>query len=261
MSKPSKSSSKNPDVVSANSTDTGSKQLKELAKKSVELARLVAANTTSPEELLLELSGHSDEAVRRRIASNPSSPAKAAMAVGSQFPEELLNNPSFDLYILAEPNLLQGIGASALRALLKRDICPESFFTYAASQDDEATQLAVLTNAKAPKSLVQSLLDSPYSRVQEAAKNHVALTNPDAETSNWQEEFTAGLLEEEKNRDKVPEAHKSLAYLLLSQVDELSQLTESELWVVRTAWTKEERKSSFWMAKFSFDNENCPVSL
>ena len=255
-------SPKNPNLTIASSTDTPSVKLKELAKESIDLARLVAANTGASEELLLELARHSDEGVRRRIASNPSAPAKAAMDTGSQFPEDLLNNPSFDLYILAEPNLLQGIGASALRSLLKREACPESFFAYAASQDNEATQLAVLTNSRAPISVVQSLLASSYPRVKETAAKHSALQSLSSSAgSNWQDEFTAELLVEEKNRDKLPEVHKSLAYLLLSEVEDFSLLSEAERWVIRTAWTKEERQESFWMPKFSLDNEKCPVSI
>ena len=233
-----------------------------MAEESIDLARLVAANTGASEELLLELARHSDEGVRRRIASNPSSPAKAAMDAGSQFPEDLLNNPSFDLYILAEPNLLQGIGASALRSLLKREACPESFFAYAASQDNEATQLAVLTNSRAPISVVQSLLASSYPRVKETAAKHSALHSSTSSVgSNWQDEFTAELLVEEKNRDKLPEVHKSLAYLLLSEVEDFSLLSEAERWVIRTAWTKEERQESFWMPEFSLDDEKCPASI
>ena len=75
----------------------------------------MASNTAASEELLLELAHHKDERVRRSVATNPSTPVKAAMAVGSQFPEDLLNNPSFDLYILAEPNLLIGISLQKLR--------------------------------------------------------------------------------------------------------------------------------------------------
>jgi len=257
-----KPSVKNSDVTVAAALDTTPVQFKELVKKSVELARLVAANTAAPEDLLTELARHTDEGVRRRIAANPSSPAKAAMDAGSQFPEQLLENPSFDLYILAEPNLLQGIGASALRSLLKREVCPESFFSYAASQDDEATQLAVLTNSKAPIIVVQSLLESNYPRVKEAARKHSVLNGQISEVeASWQNEFTAGLLEEEKNRDKVPEAHKSLAYLILSQAEDFSNLSEAERWVIRTAWTKEERQESFWMPKFNLDHENCPISI
>jgi predicted DNA-binding WGR domain protein len=255
-------SPKNPNLTIASSIDTPSVKLKELAKESIDLARLVAANTGASEELLLELARHSDEGVRRRIASNPSAPAKAAMDAGSQFPEDLLNNPSFDLYILAEPNLLQGIGASALRSLLKREACPESFFAYAASQDNEATQLAVLTNSRAPISVVQSLLASRYPRVKETAAKHSALQSLSSSVgSNWQDEFTAELLVEEKNRDKLPEVHKSLAYLLLSEVDDFSSLSEAERWVIRTAWTKEERQESFWMPEFSLDDEKCPASI
>ncbi len=256
-----KKTTKDPNLASASSTKTTPKKLKELAQISVELARLVATNTSASEELLLELARHKDERVRRSVATNPSTPVKAAMAVGSQFPEDLLNNPSFNLYILAEPNLLTGIGASALRALLKREVCPDSFFAYAASQDDEATQLAILTNPRAPKSIIQQLANSPHTRVQDTAKKHVALQSTKADESSWKDGFIAELLEEEKNRDKVPEAHQSLAYFLISQVDDLSELTEHELWVVRTAWTKEDRKNSFWMATFDFSKGNYLTSI
>ena len=256
-----KKTTKDPNLASASSTKTTPKKLKELAQISVELARLVATNTSASEELLLELARHKDERVRRSVATNPSTPVKAAMAVGSQFPEDLLNNPSFNLYILAEPNLLTGIGASALRALLKREVCPDSFFAYAASQDDEATQLAILTNPRAPKSIIQQLANSPHTRVQDTAKKHVALQSTKADESSWKDGFIAELLEEEKNRDKVPEAHQSLAYFLISQVDDLSELTEHELWVVRTAWTKEDRKNSFWMPTFDFSKGNYPASI
>ena len=250
---------KTTDTSEASNVKTKATRLAELANNSVSLARLVAGNTGTSAGLLLELSRHPDESVRKRVVGNPSAPAKAVMSAGSQFPEQLLENPSFDLYILEEPELLEGIGAAALRSLLKREFCPASFFSYAARQDDEATQLAVLTNSKAPILVVQSLLTSKYARVTAAASSHVALQSaatpgPDG----WLEEFTENLLVEEQNRDKISDAHQSLAYLLLTQSGEISSLTEAERWVVRTAWTQADRKKNY---PINASNSSCPVHL
>lgn len=220
---------------------TSGKRLKALSVASVELARVVAGNPSAPPELLIELSRHADETVRRRVAGNPSAPAKAAMAVGSQFPEELLGNAAFDLYLLQEPGLLEGIGASALRALLKREVCPESFFAYAARQEDEATQLAVLASPRVPRQVVESLAASAHARVREAAAQHVVLAAPaPAGGPGWRKEFATALVEEAQRSTKIPVPHRSLAYLLLDGVRDLRALDEAEGWVVRTALLAQE---------------------
>ena len=221
---------------------TSKARLKELAGTSVELARLVAKNPSTAADYLEELSGSSDKSVRSNIAGNPSSPVAAVMAVGSQFPEQMLLNPSFDLYLLSEPRLLEGIGVSALRALLKRDFCPVSFFSYAARQDDEATQLAVLVNPNVPRAVVEKLCASKYPRVTEAASSHRVFSS-DAKPSQhkWQTAFETGLINELANVETVSAVHKSLAFLLLSDEPALQQLSEAELWVIRTAWSSRER--------------------
>ena len=221
---------------------TSKARLKKLAGTSVELARLVAKNPSTAADYLEELSGSSDKSVRSNIAGNPSSPVAAVMAVGSQFPEQMLLNPSFDLYLLSEPRLLEGIGVSALRALLKRDFCPVSFFSYAARQDDEATQLAVLVNPNVPRAVVEKLCASKYPRVTEAASSHRVFSS-DAKPSQhkWQTAFETGLINELANVETVSAVHKSLAFLLLSDEPALQQLSEAELWVIRTAWSSRER--------------------
>ena len=209
---------------------TSKARLKKLAGTSVELARLVAKNPSTAADYLEELSGSSDKSVRSNIAGNPSSPVAAVMAVGSQFPEQMLLNPSFDLYLLSEPRLLEGIGVSALRALLKRDFCPVSFFSYAARQDDEATQLAVLVNPNVPRAVVEKLCASKYPRVTEAASSHRVFSS-DAKPSQhkWQTAFETGLINELANVETVSAVHKSLAFLLLSDEPALQQLSEVRL--------------------------------
>jgi hypothetical protein len=69
------------------------------------------------------------------------------------------------------------------------------------------------------------------------------------------------LLKEEKKRYEVSSNHKSLAYILLSQIDDLNQLTDAERWVVRTAWTKEQRESFPWITSFDLRSEYCPINI
>lgn len=133
---------------------TAPRRLSELARQDVALARLVAANEGAPGSLLDELGDQADKAVRRWVVRNPSTPAKVAARIGSEFPNDLLDNPAFDLYLIEEPDLLEGVGETTLRALLKRERCPTGFFAYAARKQDAAIAMALLTNPSVGPDLV-----------------------------------------------------------------------------------------------------------
>jgi len=141
----------------ASDPSTSPERLSELAKSNLALTRLVAANEGTPGSLLAELSEHADRAVRRRVVRNPATPAEVAARAGSEFPDDLLDNPAFDLYMIEQPDLLTEFGEATLRALLKRDRCPTSFFSYAAEMGDPATALALLSNAAVPQEVVNKL--------------------------------------------------------------------------------------------------------
>ena len=79
---------------------TSPERLRELAEQNVKLARIVASNPNTPRETLLEL--------------------------GTEFPEELLKNPVFDLLLLENPNLLAQMPESTLKSLVKLEIMPNS---------------------------------------------------------------------------------------------------------------------------------------
>ena len=175
----------------AESPDTSAARLKALAKETKELARLVAANTSCPRTLLQSLSLHADNAVRKRVASNPQTPAKVAASLGSQFPNQLLDNSAFDAYLLEYPDLLKRIGARTLRSLVKREMCPASFLEYAANFDDEETQLSLLTNAATPKTVVEGLQKGEHAKVREAANWHVSI-HPEA-PEYWKKSFNSSV--------------------------------------------------------------------
>jgi hypothetical protein len=191
--------------------------LSRLAGKSVTLARLVAGNASADGELLERLGHHEDRGVRRKVAGNPSTPAATALTLGGQFPAELLGNPSFDLYLLEAPELLSSLGISSLRAMLKREGCPESLMAWASRQGSEATQLAVLANAGAPSGIVEALAGSAHERVRAAAMGHVALASR-APRLDWEEAFRRGVREEWTKTGTVHEAHRALAFLIMEEL-------------------------------------------
>lgn len=200
---------------------TAPERLGELAQQGVALARLVATNEAAPGSLLRELADHADRAVRRQIARNPATPAKVAARVGSEFPNDLLDNPAFDLYLIEEPDLLDGIGETTLRALLKRERCPAGFFAFAMRKQDASIAMAMLTNPSVPQEIVREIqeadwwsswgFNAPISGlsdgfVREAAAFHQSV----AEEPEWREQFE-GAVAAARLHAPAKQAHRSLA--------------------------------------------------
>lgn len=202
--------------LEAKSPETSLDQLAALAQEGADLARLVAANDACPSDLLRKLAEHTDAKVRQRVVANPQTPAEVAAKLASHFPEQLLDNPSFDSYLLERPDLLDGIGASVLRSLVKRDTCPVGFLEYAAGFDDQASQLYVLMNAATPKMAVERLLQSTHPSVKDAAQWHVNLQGKPQK--NWGGIFTASVAKSLCG-EKPNEAINALAYVVANILD------------------------------------------
>ncbi|MDP7157952.1 MAG: hypothetical protein QF922_07005, partial [SAR324 cluster bacterium] len=130
----------------ASSETTSAKRLKELAQDA-KLASVVAKNPAAPPDLLAELADSDPKALRKNTMGNPATPYETLMKFASQYPEQLLDNPVFDLLFLENPNLLNDIPESALRSMLRREVCPESFLRWASKSEDEEVLLAVAMNA------------------------------------------------------------------------------------------------------------------
>ena len=120
---------------------TTPERLKELAKESLILARIVAKNSGASEELLKELAHTDDSATRKAVTTNPSTPKETLLELGTQFPEELLDNPVFDLLLLENPNLLADMPKSSLKSLVKREAVPRSFLDWAVNHADDDLSL------------------------------------------------------------------------------------------------------------------------
>ena len=82
---------------------TAPERLAELAAHAVELARVVAKNAAAPEALLVDLSHSADTAIRRALVTNLATPLNVLHEIAKQFPEELLDNPALDVFLLENP--------------------------------------------------------------------------------------------------------------------------------------------------------------
>ncbi|OCQ99279.1 hypothetical protein BCD67_08955 [Oscillatoriales cyanobacterium USR001] len=197
--------------------NTPSDRLVEIARISTELARFVAANLNAPISLLRELSNSKDIATRQNIAANPKTPIDVLFYLGSEFPEQLLNNPSFSLFLLDNPNLATQIPLETLRSIVRYKVVPFCLIDRAVNQLDKETLLALAENPETSKEVLQKLIQSRYASVAEAAKLHVNLAGEITEIS--QEETIEAIWNSEMNGQKLGD--------FLEQLSKINALPES----------------------------------
>ena len=137
---------------------TSCDRLFELAT-STNLARLVAKNPSAPPELLQELSNSSDAITRENVAANPNTPTEVLLKLGTEFPEQLLDNPVFSLLLLENPNLVEQMPLTTLLSILKLERVPVSFLEWAAGHSNRDVLLAVVKNPNTPQSALERLAE------------------------------------------------------------------------------------------------------
>ena len=74
----------------------------------IEQERKLAQSENTPSEILTELAKSQDLQTRQYVAFNPNTSIENLLNLGSEFPEELFNNPVFDLLILENPDFIDG---------------------------------------------------------------------------------------------------------------------------------------------------------
>ena len=167
-------------IKEASLETTSPERLKELAEQNITLARIVATNINSPPELLAELAYAEDQLIRKAVASNPNTSKESLFQLGYEFPEELLNNPIFDLFFLENPNLLNEIPESTLESILKLETIPNTILDWVTNNyKDGYILFIVLRNAKLSSEYLNKLIINKNVWIAEEAKLHI----------NWHEEI------------------------------------------------------------------------
>ncbi len=159
----------------AASEKTSPQRLQELAQLDIELARIVTKNANAAPDLLFDLSNNSDNIIRKNIASNPNAPTEVLFKLGTEFPQQLLENPLFSLLLLENPNFVAEIPLITLQALLKLDRISPQFLELAANHHDVEVLLTIAIDPKTPQAALQRLTQAQNIEVAEAARLHVTL--------------------------------------------------------------------------------------
>ena len=176
----------------AKDPDTDAVKLASLVGTEYAIDRLIARHPNVDEFTLRKLGSSKDKATRKYVTANPNSPKEVLLDLASQFPEELLTNPIFDLLLLENPNLLEEMPLSTLRSLLKRDFCPKAFLTWVGNIEDKGVQLSLAMNADTPKSVLKKFAGVENNEVAEAARLHVNLS--DEVEDDWERIFKEAVI-------------------------------------------------------------------
>ena len=164
---------------------------------SIEQNRKLAQNENTPSEVLTELAKSEDLQTRQYVAANPNTISEILLDLGSEFPEELFNNPVFDLLVLEDPNfidrnyylqleiaqnnktplafleyLIQYGRYGARKYIAKHPDASVEMLTNMAEgaiqqqiSNDETTT-AIASNPKTPTELLENLLSSYWSKIK-----------------------------------------------------------------------------------------------
>ncbi|MCK6423071.1 MAG: hypothetical protein L6Q73_19500 [Aquabacterium sp.] len=138
-----------------------------------EVDRKLACHPHATQDMLRTLAGSPDRGTRRLVALNPEAPKDLLLALAPAFPGEFLLNPCFDLLLLEDPNLLQGLPASVLKNILKRADCPRSLLRWAAFCGSGPIRAAVAGRQDVPVELLQVIAAGPYVKAAELAASRL----------------------------------------------------------------------------------------
>lgn len=115
----------------------------------------IASNSSSSPALLTELSNNSDFEIRSLVAINPNTSVDILMKLGEEFPDEILENPVFNLLLLEEPDS-RFVHLSLARSTKTN---PEVLAKIAATEKhDESICCAVARNINTPIDVLKSMV-------------------------------------------------------------------------------------------------------
>ena len=161
-----------------------------------------AANENTLPDRLRELADYEDRIVRSNVAMNPNTPPEVLFELGTEFPQELLDNPVFSLLLLENLNFLEEIPFSTLKSLIKCQNPPRFLLEQTARSREREILLTLVINPTTPKDILEKLIPSQIPEVAEAATLHV--NNSGEMTEGWEEiAITAfkKVIQQKQNKD------------------------------------------------------------
>ena len=142
---------------------------------SLKLNRSIALHGNASADVLRRLSVSNDRLTRRNVALNPQAPTDVLLKLAPTFAGEFFLNPVFDLLLMEDPKLLDGLPVGVMKNILKRPDCPESFLNWAARYGDKSHQLALVSRADLSRESLERIANGPHVKPAEVAAGRLML--------------------------------------------------------------------------------------
>ena len=155
--------------ASVDDPSTQAAALEALVGLSFKLNRRIALHPNASADLLRRLAQSPDKTTKRNVALNPQTPKDVLLALAPSFSGEFFRNPVFDILLMEDPNLLQGLPVGVMKNILKRDDCPDSFIRWAAKCGGQSHQLAIVSRAVVGRQLLELIACGPHAKPAELA--------------------------------------------------------------------------------------------
>ena len=131
--------------------------------------------------------------------------------------------------LIEDPSSFRKLDEKVLIGMFKRRDCPEAFLRWAADHKSDEVKLALISNNRAPKDVLERLALSRNERVSEAAKGHEKLAGEISE-DELENVFLGAVRELLKNNLSN---ERQLKYIGLAQFRHVS-LGERTAWVLKS---------------------------
>lgn len=145
---------------------TSSQQLRHLADRSIELARIVAGNSNADAELLRELAEKGDRTINKKITANPNTPVDLLLKFAEKFPKEFLNNPVLPLLFLEDSDFLKKLSIAGWQKILQQEKIPDFILEFAGSHTDYKVLMSVVTHPQTLQTILEQIIKNHPTSVE-----------------------------------------------------------------------------------------------
>ena len=156
-------------ILAAEDPASSATVLEALVGVSFKINRILALHGNTGADVLRRLAQSPDRLTRRNVALNPQTPKDVLLSLAPTFAGEFFLNPVFDLLLMEDPNLLDGLPVGVMKNILKRADCPVSFLNWAARSGSKSHQLALVSRPDITKIQLETVAQGPHAKPAEVA--------------------------------------------------------------------------------------------